>query len=171
MAGRNRHLRGDTKEILAPVRGNITIDPGDLMYMNTSVNNNAYPFGECKDPTTATEVALTILVNFLGVAMDGSLAGVTEKISIATDGVFRFPLVGGRLSGVTLGSKVSAVSPSQAGAGVSSAWVVNHSVATGAGIQHGTTAYLGYCVKTESGASYVDFQIKTMPSGSTIPGN
>lgn len=168
MAGRNRHLRGNTKEILAPVRGFITVNPGDLMYQNTAVNNNAYPFSECKDPTAGTAVAQTVHNNFLGVAMDGSASGVTENISIATDGVFRFPLVGGLTSGVTLGCRVSAVSPSVSAAGVSSAWVVNHNVATGGGIQHGTTAYLGYCVKTESGASFIDFQIKTAPSGSTV---
>jgi hypothetical protein len=160
MAGHNRYLRGSMSEIFAPVRGNIVVEPGDLMYKNEQVSNYAYPFDENKTATAGTAFEEDIYTNFLGVATQGSETGVTENITIATGGVFRYPL-DGTPSAVTLGSLVSAVSPSVSGSGGSVQAVVNHATATG----NGTTAYLWYCVKTESAASFVDFQIRTIFTG------
>jgi hypothetical protein len=86
--------------------------------------------------------------------MDGSVSGVTEKITVATNGVFRYPMVGGT-GGVTIGALVSATSPTTGSPpSVQTVCRINTSP--------GTTAYLGRIVKTQSGATYVDFQIGTV---------
>lgn len=85
--------------------------------------------------------------------MESSPSGVTENISVAKAGVFRYPLY--RNGAVTVGALISAVSTLTAGTGVSKQAVFMSSTAPG------STAYLGYVVKTESGASFVDFQIRT----------
>jgi len=170
MTAHNRHLRGKTNQILADVHGSTVVEAGDLMFRNSiaglvgdgtagnaiAADNYAYPFNLARN--SASEVCTIVAgihTNFLGVAMESSISGVTEKISIATAGVFRYPLY--RNSAVTVGYKVSAVSTfaSAADQGVSKQTVYH--IAT----TPGSTAYLGYIVKTESGASYVDFQIRT----------
>lgn len=153
----NRHLRGNTSDILQPVRGVIVVEQGDLMYRNENVSNYAFPLDECKDSTAGTAYENTIYTNFIGVAMEASPAGVTENITIATEGVFRYPIVA-EVSAVTVGSLVSAVSPASSGGGGSPQHVANNATQSA----WGTTAYFGHCVKTESGASFIDFEIKTL---------
>lgn len=168
MAAQNRHLRGDREEVLAPVHGNVVVEAGDLMFLNTvnglvgaetvgggiAADNYAYPFNKAVNAATAlTGIQYAIYTNFLGVAMESSPSGTTENISVATNGVFRYPIY--RNGAVTIGSLISAVSNQASNVGVSSQTVYIAATAPG------TTAYLGYIVKTESGASFVDFQIRT----------
>ena len=170
MANINRHLRGAQDVMIADVNGNVVVEVGDFMVRNgqlgmvglnanittlLAADNTAYPFSYVKSATAATELENTIAENFLGIAMEASVAGTTEKISIATAGVYRYPL-DSLESAVTIGSFVSAVSATGS-SGVSKQAVMNHATATGVG----STAYLGRCVKTESGASYVDFDLFT----------
>jgi len=165
----NRHLRGDIHPLIVGVRSTVVIAAGDLLFsnttagitpsFNTSADNLAYPLTDFMATTGGVFAAGIISKNFLGVAMQDSQSGVTEKITVATAGVFRFPLHTAHVpGGVTIGSKVSAVSreiTAGTGTGVSSGHVIMNTS------NPGSTCYLGYCVKTESGASFVDFQLRT----------
>jgi len=91
--------------------------------------------------------------------MEGSPDGVTHNISVATAGVFRYPLYS--IGAVTVGYQVSSVSTRVSTLGVSSQAVCI------IGATLATTAFLGTVVKTESGASHVDFELKTMYTGVT----
>ena len=170
MAAQNRHLRGDKEEVLASVKGSTVIEAGDFLFRNSidglvgtgvaggaiAADNTVYPFDYAMNSASETcTIVAGIHTNFLGVAMESSPSGSTENISVATAGVFRYPMY--RNSAVTIGSKISAVSTFTAAssAGVSPQSVYH--IAT----TPGTTAYLGYITKTESGASYVEFRIRT----------
>jgi len=176
MAGHNRHLRGNTQQIRGGVNANVVIEPGDLVGINTTngyygpgtyltldaANYKLYPFSGMRAVTPGTDHI--IATTFMGVALTGSAAGTTNEIVVAVDGIFRYPLIAAP-SAVTLGAKVSSVSGTQA-AGVS-----NQTVAANAdrdGLTKGSSAYLGVIVKTESGASFVDFQLITATSGGSI---
>ena len=169
MAAHNRYLRGAMSTMRGTVRGNITVEPGDFVVidntvgtcgltsgtLNSTADNRFYPFEFFRCTTAATGYIYQLASQFVGVAMTGSESGTTNDIVVATSGVFRYPVIGAP-SAVTVGAKVSAVSPAAgAGGGISNQTVCNHNTATG----HGSTAYLGHIVKTESGASYVDFQL------------
>ena len=178
MAGQNRLLRGNTVQTRGNVHGNITIEPGDLIFINsidgcigpavtTKIQADYYmfPLTSFGPPTSTTDHQLAQM--FAGVAMTGSANGVTNEITVAEDGIFRYPVI--PLGGdVTMGAKVSAVS-----------WGYN--TTGGSSVQHvaanadrdlvggsGSTAFLGIIVKTESGASFVDFQMVTAASGGSI---
>jgi len=181
MAGVNRHIREDTEDILAPVKGNVEIEVGDFLLLNDTngsvgftsalllADNTVYPFSYAKGTTTASYLDEVISTQFIGIAMGASILGVTQNITVATAGVFRYPLAG-ETSAVTEGSKVSAVSAAYnvplVGTGVSKQAVINQAGRTGT--DRGSTAYLGYCTKTESGASFVDFRISTAYNGGVI---
>jgi len=169
MAGQNRYLRDGTNTILAPVHGNVEINSGDLVFINSlnglvggEVIGNAiaadqyvYPFNKAVNAgSPAAGVQFGVYTYFAGVAMESSPAGVTENITVAVDGVFRYPLYA--LSAVTVGSLITSVSPYVSTLGVSpqAVSIIGYGLAT--------TAYLGYVVKTESGASFVDFEIRTI---------
>ena len=160
MAGKNRHLYGDTKPILVQCPGAVSCEAGDFIYKEENVLNQAYPFDECRAATAGTANMEHIHTNFLGISMENSDSGVTEYITIATAGVFRMPLI--HASAVTVGASMSAVSSvNRATYGVSPHHVANY------GDGYATTAYLGICMKTESGASYVDFELVTMLGSGT----
>lgn len=163
-AAYNRHLRGKTNDIQVPVKGNIEVLPGDFMFKFANggaigaavdADNYAYPFNLAVNSASAgTQIAYAIYQNFLGVAMTGSELGVTGKVVVATSGIFRYPIYS--LTGVTIGSLVSSVSPQASDVGVSRQAVAIY------GSGKATTAYLGHIAKTESGASFVDFEISTI---------
>lgn len=163
MAGHNRHIQGDTKPIFVQSPGAVTVEAGDFMYEEENQSNQAYPFVYNVGATAGTANEEHIHTNFLGVAMEGKESGVTEKVTIATDGVFRYPLAG-KNSAVTVGARVSAVSHAGNAAGVSNQAVANTVVAG----TWGTTAILGIIQKTESGASFVDIRIHTNARGSIL---
>jgi len=168
MSGKNRHLKGAMNPIIAPVHSYHVVEAGDFMLLNAtagalvaggSADNYAVPFSYTLMAAASAEMSAHVRTTyFLGVAMEDSPSGVTENITIAQSGVFRYPLhvtlVG---AGVTIGSFVSAVSNTQA-AGTSNQNVAVGSHAAGA---IDCTAYLGYIIKTESGATFVDFQLRT----------
>lgn len=166
MAGHNRHLYSDTKPIFVQSPGAVTVEAGDLMYMEENQSNQAYPFVyNIGGQTAGTAAEEHLHTNFLGVAMEGKESGVTENVTIATAGVFRFEIAG-KNSAVTIGASVSAVSPANAGG--SSNQAVCNTVAAGT---WGTTAVLGIIQKTQSGASFVDVRIiPARGSGVSISG-
>ena len=169
MSANHRYLKGSINPIIAPVNGNIVIYAGDLVCRNgyrgmmgsgVTADFTTYPFNLINTVgASVVAQASHMAQNFLGVAMESSPSGVTENITIATSGVFRYPvhdtIVGGA---VTVGALISAVSNSSitAGAGPSAQHVI-HGTAGG----NMSTCYLGYIIKTESGASFVDFQLRT----------
>jgi len=169
MSANNRHLRGNTKQVQGTVAGAISVEPGDLVGVNNTdgyygntvttlnqANNYLYPILWARAVTTLTSFGKAIASTFVGVAMTGSAAGTTNEITVATDGIFRYPLVLAP-SAVTIGSKISAVSGTQASGSSNQAVAANDD--NDAAGSNGCTAYLGYIVKTESGASFVDFQL------------
>ena len=174
MAAHNRNLRGNTKQIKGPVQGAYVIEPGYLVGVNITdgwygtagktlmkqQDGYIYPLNACRPGIGAASPAAvldnSILHSFAGIALTGSAAGVTNEIVVAIDGIVRFPIVMGP-SAVTIGSRVSAVS------GTGSTGTSNEAVAANADADkagsNGTTGYLGIIVKTESGASFVDFKL------------
>ena len=176
MAGNNRHLRGNTQQFSGEVNANVVVEPGDLIGINTTdgyygpgtylnldqSNQKLYPFSCMRAITPGTDHI--IATTFMGIALTGSASGTTSNIVVATDGIFRYPLIAAP-SAVTIGAKVSCVSGTQA-AGVSSQTVAAN--ADRDGLTKGSSAYLGVIVKTESGASFVDFQLITATSGGSI---
>lgn len=161
MAGHNRHLRGDINSIKVPSHGNTVIEPGDILMVSGvtfspsqsggKADFYVYPVGS----VTAQAAAdfMSYFKNwFVGVAMNGSVSGVTKDVTVATTGVFQYPLHTN--GGTTVGLPVSGVTPGAATSSSSDQHVY--------GTDSGSSAYLGYAVVTQKGgSSYVDFEIKT----------
>ncbi len=170
MAGNNRIQKGPKDEVRGQVKGNIVIEAGDLLILNDSdgivgpgstvvpIDNYVYPFSQMSATTGSALIEQYIHQQFIGVAMNGSKSGITETIDVATDGIFRYPIYGAP-SAVTLDARISAVSAHSISSGSSNQFVVNSSDRVT--IAEATTAYIGICVKTESGASFVDFTLRT----------
>lgn len=165
----NRHVRGKTSDILMEIRGAVEVKAGDMMFQNLvagdlgtgwAPDSRAYPFTWAMSASASYAPQTSVHDGFLGVAMKSSKVGVTEQITIATSGIFRMNRINGT-GDVTVGALVSAVSyPHTASAGVSA-----QSVYTGVSktmTAPASTAYLGYAVKTESGATMIDFEIRTI---------
>ena len=173
MTAHNRFLRGSKQEILVDIRGNVVVEAGDFMVRNSTVgmiseggsladgravDGYAYPLNDVENGSTSQASVIDLAyLNFIGIAKESSESGVTEAITVMTDGVFRYPMIGGS-GGVTIGSLVSATSPAT-GTPPSAQMVARINTSPG------STAYLGRIVKTESGASFVDFQIRTIYTG------
>lgn len=169
MSANNRFLRGNQDTVLMDVHSFTIIEAGDFIFQfNTNgdrgaslqADNYAYPFSDARATSAGTAIAETLYNSFMGVAMESSPSGVTEKITIAVDGVFKYPQL--LNSAVTIGALV--VTPTPAAGPVAGA--SNQTVYTGTAAP-GSTIYLGYVVKTAvaSGASFVDFQIRTKVTG------
>lgn len=168
MSDVNRHLRGDTEEVLVDVHGNTVIEKGDLTFIFSASNTlkNTMPSARTTADWYAYPVSylagstpLYFDVQFAGVAMKGSKSGVTEKIPIATSGIFRFPLASA--TGVTIGNLVT---------GCTSAATVNYNqTVRSQPVSVLTDEYnmaLGICVKTQTGAATdVDFKLISRLSG------
>lgn len=164
MSAVNRHLRGDTREVEIPVHGHTVVEKGDFMWINTNgyiksgngVHTTAdwygFPVSLLGDCTTA------YFVTFGGIAMKGSESGTTENIPMATAGIFRYPLKA--TTGVTLGQVV-------AGATSATLTLYDQKVVSKTASEF-TDEYetgIGMCVKTEAGATKVDFELITRFSG------
>jgi len=169
--GWNRHVFGDTDEVKVTVRETVTVTPGDLMFIcnNTGQVTNslggasaaadyfAYPWAAGREASTLIS-GNSPAKGFIGVAMDDSPNSSTDIISVATKGVFRFPLV--NLSVVTIGAVVSGVSPS--GFSATASTTASYTVSTGF-----SSGSIGYVVLTQTAASattqnFIDFRIRTL---------
>ena len=168
MAGHNRYLYGEMNQIKVPVHGNVTVEPGDFVCLagvtevagnfNCTADYYAHPL------SSVTGSAVGVAANnmkqwFLGVAMSGSPNGVTNFITVAQSGIFRYPMKTNltSISSTTIGFKIAAVSPAATTSGGSNQYVTMTDSAGGTG----STAYLGYCtVNKASGVSFVDFTIR-----------
>lgn len=159
MSGQNRHLKGDTNEMIMPVRGKTVIEAGDFVYQHSGDSYYLLPVSKWKDISTTGACGTDVALNFAGVALEGSPSGVTENVTVATAGIFRYPLA--HKSAVTIGAIVTAVT-NQAGSGSSNQYVENSEILT-----TGTTIRYGIIVKTQSATSFVDFMLMTKFSGAT----
>lgn len=166
MSANNRYLRGKMNTVLIDTHGHTVVEPGDLMWRNdfgglfeaaSVADYYAYPFGDFTCASGHTITGLALYTYFLGVAMDGSPSGVTKKITVATTGVFKYPMHSN--AGVTLGALVSAVSNMTTSTnGISSQTVYASTTSF-----PGCTTYLGYITKTQTGgASFVEFALGTV---------
>ncbi len=90
MADVFRWVRGDIKQVDATPASATVIEVGDLLYMDPTAKKpkNA---AAMVDQGTENLNKDTFQMYFLGVAMGRSRSGDTEKIPIATAGVFEFP--------------------------------------------------------------------------------
>ena len=172
MSADNRYLRGNKKQIRGTVAGSVTVEPGDLVGVNyvdgyygaggktllNQANGYVYPLSYCRPVSGGTAMDIAIGMSFAGVALTGSAAGTTNEVVVGIDGIARYPIIVGP-SSVTIGARVSAVSGTDQ-TGTSNQTVAVNITRTPAH-SSGTTGILGVCVKTESGASFVDFQLWT----------
>jgi len=170
MSANNRYLRGNRRQVEGTVAGSVVVEPGDLIGINNTdgyygaggitllnqANHYLYPLGYCRPVTGGSGMDIAIGETFVGVALTGSASGSTDTIIVGVDGIARYPVIKAP-SAVTLGARVSAVSGT-ALTGTSNQTVAVNADRTPVHIG-GTTGYLGIVVKTESGASFVDFQL------------
>jgi len=116
------------------VHGNVEIDKGDLLFLDrvdglrskglSSKDYYAYPLSKVSGSTNTLASNMRLAAeNFLGVAAWHSDSGVTEKIAVHIDGLFKYPLKNSRKlkptyyitatgSGVTLYNQKVSVSSS-----------------------------------------------------------
>jgi len=166
MAAVNRHLRGETREVEVPVHGHTVIEKGDLLAImrvnstlkvtvtpETTADWYAYPLTTLSDATTNY-----FACQFGGIAMEGSKSGTTQTIPMATAGIFRYPLVA--TTGVTVGQLVC---PATSAAKTFYTQQVVSKAASELTDEYQTQ--IGYVVKTEAGATNVDFNLVTQFSG------
>jgi len=160
MSKNQRYLYGDVKDVKVPIHGNVVVEKGDLMFIMktdstivdvTTADNYGYPASSLQDVTTVYYAD-----QFAGVANNGSVAGVTEEIQVATGGVWRFPLatakdvvVGAIVSGTTSAAKVA--DDQQVNTKTTATKII------------GTT--IGKCIRTEASAANVDVELITRFSG------
>ena len=169
MANVQRHLRGETNEIQIDVHGKVVVEKGDLMcmfntsstllssYTETTADYYGYPVSTLRD------VSDVYYGNqFMGIAMKASISGTTEKIPVATTGIFRYPLA--TVTGVTATHLVCGATSSAKVA--YDQYVVSR---TRAQVSDLYRCIVGTCVKTQSGASNCDFLLHTRwQSGATL---
>jgi len=163
MAGENRYLRGDIRELYAPVHGSTVIEKGDFVVIckqATSVTHStvqlatadhyAYPISLCTG-TTHTRFAQ----QFAGVAMKGSRSGVTENIPIATAGIFRYPA-----------KTAVAVYPGYAVNATTSAAEVFYDQKVNYKTDAGSSDLtIGFCMEYDTTGTNIDFNLITRFSG------
>ncbi|HYW80329.1 MAG TPA: capsid cement protein [Thermoguttaceae bacterium] len=87
MSDKMRWRYGDTNPVVAAVDSATVIEIGDLLWLDT---DDAKPASGQTDQGTKTGNQDTLADNFLGVAMQRSVAGDTTPIRVATTGVFEF---------------------------------------------------------------------------------
>ena len=89
------------------VHGNVEIDKGDLLFLDrtdglrdkgsSTADYYSYPFGKISGATVTLASNRALAAdNFLGVAAWHSDSGVTEKIAVHIDGLFKYPLKNSR---------------------------------------------------------------------------
>ena len=164
----NRHLYGAMLPIQANVPDCVVVKPGDLMLvatggsradlnaaLRTKSGNTSYCYPMAAGCTVSTNYVDITKVggHFIGVALDDSPYGSTDTISVATAGVFEFPLAAA--AGVTLGYLAKA-KPSGYSAG--SATTASYQLIP----QSGGGVSVGWVQKTEIGAKTVRVMIRTL---------
>ena len=168
MANENRHLRGATNEIQIPVHGNVVMEKGEDVYIahhatgivGASTDRYGYPASYLAGVTGAYSEA-----NFVGIAMKGSISGVTEDIPVATSGIFRKQIK----LGTSATSQAVKVGMTVAGAtiGASGVSLSGTTVTVGTSSDH-TCGKIGKCVKAENAARFVDFMLMSRFAGTSI---
>lgn len=78
---------GDTNPVMLPVLSSTEIEIGDLIYLDT---DNAKPASSAFDQGTLEINQTYFREEFVGIAMQASIAGDVASIRIATSGVFEF---------------------------------------------------------------------------------
>jgi len=156
------HLRGDTNEVLVPIHGKTTIEKGEPIFLAGSGSNIVGAPGDYYGypATQLADVTKTYFDhNLVGIAMKGSESGTTEDIRVATTGIFRGRLYSSSGQDVKVGYSVAGTTHA------SGASISGTSLNCGPSHDYGR---MGICVKSESGASYVDFMLMTRFSGVSI---
>ncbi len=105
MANVNRYDSGEKQTIYATIASGVTVEMGDLMFLDNSnnlrangsstANNYAYPLKYLRISGSSLQLNKEATkARFLGVAMDDvdGIVNETQKITIATTGVFSFDL-------------------------------------------------------------------------------
>lgn len=159
----NRHIRGETNEIMLRKKGSIAINTGDLIFVDAVTNSTctnaaashlAFPASHARNNNP-----MVFEINFAGVAMSGSPSGVTEEIPVATTGIFRYPVSTAAGKACSPGYIVSGASYGAGGVSVFS-----QKVNVGPTLSLGR---IGYCVRAQGAATEVDVSIMGRFSGAT----
>ena len=87
MSNKMRWRYGDTNPVMAAVDSAVTIEIGDLLFLNT---DDARPASYQADQESEAANQTLVAEKFLGVAMQQSRAGDMAPIRVATTGVFEF---------------------------------------------------------------------------------
>ena len=165
----NRHIYGDMLPVRANVPDSIVVKPGDIMLLcedihkdllvthrgKSGLTNYAYPMSSGQSTSSIGGVTTP----FLGIALDDSPHGSTDTISVATAGVFEFPLAA--TAGVTLGKAIQSIQPTgySPTANTTASYQVKQE--SGGGVS------IGYCMNTEASAKTARVLIRTkfVPGG------
>lgn len=173
----NRHVRGDTNEAIIDVHGNTRIKKGELVFVNDvtggivngtgggklTVDNYGFP-AQCLRGVTSAGFYMMLL----GVAMNESASGTTNKIRVATTGIFRFPIQKAAGQAVKPGYTVSATTIGVGAGELTGTSVSGVSVEVGPNVDN-RVGLIGIAVgPIQSGASYVDTRLMVRRAGNSI---
>lgn len=168
MSNGSIHLRGQTNEIEVPIHGKTVIEKGEDVFIaqdavcivGSAADHYGYPASNLAAVTDSYHTQ-----NYAGIAMKGSISGVTENIPVATSGIFRRKIkLGTSATSQTckIGQTVAACTIGASGVSISGTTV---SVGTGGDHDAGR---IGRVVKAEYQAKTVDFMLFTRLSGASI---
>lgn len=161
--------RATVPDSVTVVAGDLIIIADEYITLNKNLTPNAlsgltsYAYPYSAGCTTADSTWSSATCPFLGVAMDDSPSGSTDAISVATGGVFEFPLVA--KAGVTLGQPVNAVRPTGFSRTSRTSGAYQVYMNSGGGVT------IGYCVSTLASANSIRVQLRTKFGIGGIIGN
>lgn len=168
MSNSSKHLRGETNEMEVDVHGHTVVEQGDFvvimkadsMFVSTREAETTADWYGYPVSSLAGDTPYYFDANFAGIAMLGSIEGTTEKIPVATTGVFRYPVK--TQTGVTVGQLACVAT--------SAAKTFYDQQVIGKKTSELTDEYyniVGTIVKSEAGASDIDFKLISRMSGTS----
>ena len=104
-----KYIGNEKYPTLVNVQGGVTVEVGDFLFLDSSINlrNNgdstasmyAYPIEYFRPATAIDEKRVQVVNYFIGVAISdkyGQTGANNKNVTVATEGVFEFPLKPGR---------------------------------------------------------------------------
>jgi len=167
---RIEYLRGETNEIYVRVHGKTVMKKGELVFLAQdnqvigAMTADGYGYPAIMISGTTSE---PFECNLAGIAMKGSVSGVTEDIPVAQSGIFRGQIKLGTSATsqhVYPGALVSAATIGTSGVSPSGTTFV---VSTLAGTEM-SQGRVGRAIRKQASATSVDFMLMTRLSGTSI---
>ena len=154
----DRHLRGDTNEVMCSVNGNVVINQGDLVILAANISGaqqgsaTYYLFPASWSKSCTHSYFGTA---FAGVAMNSSASGTTEDIAVATTGIFRYPVSAAAGQTTLAGYIVSGATCEGSGTSVFSQKVTAEVAAS----VDNTDARIGMVIRGQTTSTTCDFML------------